>query len=264
MMQRDELELLPIFLKYYGQGFGYPNLHIFDNGSSASMARIFDEFRCLGVNFYQQYSTQNDFNEKSTIFNRFMKEHRFQYDIFLPLDCDEFVGIIDDQGVYSCDFEKISDYFASLNSGGFWVGSRLRNQASKIDMFYEYQGARKLWFKDCNVEGLSLGAHRVTKPQDIRDSRICYMELHNREFSAVRAAAVRKMTGRVASFGEVDLLKYRGAGQHLVPYLLENGEERYNQNLQKQNWKHTTALQDAFTALDIDFPFKGSTDRSGR
>ena len=89
---------------------------------------------------------------------------------------------------------------------------------------------------------------------------ICYLELHNREFSAVRAAAVRKMTGRVASFEEVDLLKYRGAGQHLVPYLLKTGEEQYNENLQKQNWEHTTALQDAFTALDIDSPFNGSAD----
>ena len=259
-MQRDESELLPIFLKYYGEGFGYPNLHIFDNGSSASMVGIFAEFGCLGVNFYHQYSTQNDFNEKSKIFNKFMKKHRFQYDVFLPLDCDEFVGLRDERDNYSCDFEEIGDYFASLNSGGFWVGSRLRNQASKINSFYEYQGVRKLWFKDCDVEGLSLGAHRVKEPQDIRDSRICYLELHNREFSAVRAAAVRKMTGRVASFEEVDLLKYRGAGQHLVPYLLKTGEEQYYQNLQKQNWKHTTALQDAFTALDIDPPFNGSAD----
>lgn len=260
MMQRDEFELLPIFLKYYGMGFGYPNLHIFDNGSSARMAGIFDKFGSQGVNFYYQYSTRKHFNEKSKIFNKFMKKHRFQYDVFLPLDCDEFVGLRDERDNYSCNFEEISDYFASLNSGGFWVGSRLRNQASKIHSFYEYQGGRKLWFKDCDVEGLSLGAHRVKEPRRIRDSRLCYLELHNREFSAVRAAAVRKMTGRVASFEDADLLKYHGPGRHLIPYLLTNGEEHYHQNLQKQTWKQIPALQDAFTALDIDSPFKGSTD----
>ena len=42
MMQKNEKDLLPIFVAYYGHLFGYENIYIFDNGSDTYML---DELR---------------------------------------------------------------------------------------------------------------------------------------------------------------------------------------------------------------------------
>jgi hypothetical protein len=93
MMQKNEKDVLPIFVAYYGNLFGYKNIYIFDNGSDKYMLDELRKSEALGCNVNFEFSSRADFERKGEILASYINGMTEQYDVFLPLDCDEFIGI---------------------------------------------------------------------------------------------------------------------------------------------------------------------------
>jgi len=63
-MQKDENDLFPVFIKYYGKAFEHNQIHVFDNGSSRTMNAALDHARSLGVYVNLDFDTPQDFERK--------------------------------------------------------------------------------------------------------------------------------------------------------------------------------------------------------
>ena len=255
LMQKDEQDLFPTFIKYYGEAFGYSNIHVFDNGSSESMQDMLNDAGALGVRINQDFNTAEDYENKGAVLGQAINENRKKYDISLPLDCDEFIALKSVDGSYSCNAEDLINYFDELPPGGYKTSSRFRNNLVDLEKFYVSPGVAKLFFKKMEVKGLNVGAHKCVTPKAIGNSRICHFEMHNKPFETLQKHALSKMKLRIDVSDVRALRKYRGKGIHMIPYLLENAEETYYLSFKKQNWFHSSALQQTFSFLGLKHPF---------
>ena len=95
MMQKNEHDLLPIWLDFNGFQFGFSNLYVWDNGSDVKCKEILREYERLGVNVVYWMNHEIDFRRKGVILGEKIKEldRTADYDFYLPLDCDEFVAV---------------------------------------------------------------------------------------------------------------------------------------------------------------------------
>ena len=149
MMQKNEKDLLPIFVAYYGALFGYENIYIFDNGSDAYMLDELRKSEVLGCNVSLEFSSHADFERKGEIVASYINNLTDKYDVFLPLDCDEFIGIEVPDG-YSCESEDLLQGFEEINgSHGYQISQRFYNHPFKKNLFTKnLKGMRKLFFWD--------------------------------------------------------------------------------------------------------------------
>lgn len=92
-MQKNENILLPLFVEYYGNLFGYYSIHIFDNGSDDTMKPILLNAELKGCTVIYDYDSASDFENKGKIIGEYITKNIQRFNISLPLDCDEFIGI---------------------------------------------------------------------------------------------------------------------------------------------------------------------------
>lgn len=255
MMQKDESSLLPIFVEFYGSRFGYENIHLFDNGSSAHMAPVLGNARKLGVNVCTEFNTQADFEAKGKILGDAMNKRRHLYDLTLPLDCDELVAVKTGANSYSCSRDDLVDHFRVQEPGIYMSAERLRNHPNDMAQFTRWRN-RKLIFRDVQVNGLDVGFHSCTDNSEIRGSRLAYFELHNKPFDMLLRHARNKMAARLKLDGSDDLESYAGPGEHLVRYLMMENERDYLEYLEQQTWFTTNVIKDALAEQGVSNPFR--------
>ncbi|MEP3847839.1 MAG: glycosyltransferase family 2 protein [Paracoccaceae bacterium] len=257
-MQKDEHHLLPLFVKYYGEAFGYNHIHLLDNGSSPTMDSALNHAKSLGVSVNTEYSTPQDFERKGAIIGKEINAHQDDYDIFLPLDCDEFIGLKEADGSYTCDTENLLNFFSSLEPGAYRTTQRLRNNLTDLERFYVYGGGAKVFFVKTIAVGLDVGFHGCKRPKKITDTPLCHFELHNKPFEILQEHARNKMELRL-NLDDVEAVKrYTDKGIHLIRYFLPNAQAAYISSMQKEKWFHTDALKQAFSKLELRHPFVGS------
>ena len=254
-MQKDENDLFPVFIKYYGKAFEHNQIHVFDNGSSRTMNAALDHARSLGVHVNLDYDTPQDFERKGAIVGEAINANQDNYDVFLPLDCDEFIGLKNSDGTYSCDVNDLMSFFGSLAPGAYRTTERVRNNLSDLERFFVYRGKAKIFVVKTPVAGLDVGFHGCKKPDTVADSPLCHFELHNKPFDVLQQHARNKMELRV-DVDDMDALnQYSGKGIHLIRFLRKNAKAHYFAGLEKQTWFHTQALQQAFAKIGLKHPF---------
>lgn len=256
-MQKDEEDLFPAFIKYYGEAFGYNHIHVIDNGSSSAMNGTLNHAQSLGVHVNRDFNTPQDFERKGAILGDVINANQDNYDVFLPLDCDEFIGLKNPDGTYSCHVDDLRAFFASLAPGAYRTTERIRNNLSDLEHFFTYRGKAKIFLVKASVAGLDVGLHGCKQPNTVSDSPLCHFELHNKPFDVLQQHARNKMELRV-DVDDMDALnQYSGKGIHLIRFLRKNAKAHYFASLEKQTWFHTLALQQAFAKIDLGHPFAG-------
>ena len=227
LMQKDEHNLFPAFIRYYGEAFGYSHIHVFDNGSSPTMDAALDHAKSLGVSVNTNYNTPQDFENKGKIIGREINLNKDNYDIFLPLDCDEFIGLKESHELYTCDVNDLLNFFGSLEPGAYRTTERIRNHLTDLERYFIYRGKSKIFLVKRPVVGLDVGFHGCKEPKKVVDTPLCHFEMHNKPFKVLQQHARNKMKLRV-DVNDMDALEqYSGKGIHLIRFLRNNAELAY-------------------------------------
>jgi len=261
LMQKDEQDLLPLWIRYHGELFGYDNLYIWDNGSGPETRTILESaVRDLGVHADFSRTTQEDFENKGTIFaGEISRESAAGAEaFFLPLDCDEFVGVRVGSS-YSCSPLAVRnelDLFPVCVEACFRVDQRLDNSRDDASVFHLVNRTGKLFFGSTKVEGLGVGFHECALPSQSVPTQLVYFHLHNRPFAEMVSRARQKMQVRFTSPSPTheEMLGYRGSGEHLAKFLTMT-EQEYAGWLAAHPTVGTTALRDRFAQLGLGLPW---------
>jgi hypothetical protein len=262
LMQKDETELLPLWIRYHGELFGYKNLFIYDNGSADTTQSILRAAqRDLGVNVDYRRAKPKDFERKGAIFAKQMSRWTAENvaDFYFPLDCDEFVGARSEEG-YSCSpasIHKELQVTKQMPDTAFRVSERLDNSLFDETTFYKIPRKPKLFFSNTAISGLDVGFHHCKEPcKEIR-TNIVYFHFHNRPFKELVQFSKQKLLLRVGSRKIADrdtLSAYRGKGRHLVRCLTSSAEE-YALWLSSHPSVVTTSLRHRFLELGVRSPW---------
>lgn len=261
LMQKDERELLPLWLRYHGELFGYGNLHVYDNGSAPATLEILRAAeRDHGVQVDYTRNSPQDFEHKGSIFaeriSRWSAEGRARF--YLPLDCDEFVGARVGT-TYSCSPTAVAHELNLLPSSldaAFIVGERLDNSWQAPEVFHRIPRSGKLFFGNTVVEGLDVGFHTCHRPRRTVPTQLVYFHLHHRPFADMVERAKHKMRLRLGAGEEITPEKmrdYQGDGEHLKRCLTST-EDEFAAWLSAQPTQSTPALRDRFAQLGLSFP----------
>lgn len=90
-MQKEEEDILEDWILYHAHLFGMDNLYIVDNYSNDSSVSILRKYEPLGLHWEQL----PDYPKKGDYLFSLIKQHQDDCDFAIPLDIDEFVGIMD-------------------------------------------------------------------------------------------------------------------------------------------------------------------------
>jgi len=259
-MQKDERLLLRHFATYYGYLFGFENLYILDNGSAAETRIILDDIARHGGNIIYSYSRPKDFELKGVAICNIANGLLKKYDVFITLDCDEFIGVKTNTigNEYSCTKESIYNELSHFEPNtGYQVIERFRNNPSNQKLFYNLNSTnRKLVFGAGRIKGLSVGLHHCVIPKKILTSKLVFFEFHNKPFLDLQRSAKEKLKLRVDINDRNKLASYRGPGEHLPKYLLCS-EEQYYEDVNKQPYLYICAINDAFNHPGLPPAFEG-------
>lgn len=244
MMQRDEGDMLLRWLSHYSGLFGFENLSIMDNGSTdpftLEILRIAEQ---RGVRIYWDLGTKHDFVNKGGHVANIIRhwDASFDYDFALPVDCDEFLGVLTDDGLATSAAAVLTEL------------DRLRSMrtALRIDMSLFNVPGRPGWFSpDRHFHKGFLPANSLATMDNgyhapesrhapgYETTRLVYLHWHNRSFKAVVERARRKL-GNLVDVDNCDALieyekKPKAPSAHLVKTVLMTPEEyadKYKQEL---------------------------------
>ena len=255
IMQKNEFDLFPIFIKYYGNLVGYSNIHVVDNGSSKDMLPLLKNASDLGVNVDFSYSRETDFKNKGKIIQGNINKVVLNYDICIPLDCDEFIGVEIAPNTYTFDKDLIIKYFSDLPNGLYELKAKNRFRNSITDYTKFYRASRpltKVFTKKTEFAHLDLGYHRCEGDKSI--SSVCYFELHNKPYDIFYKLAVEKMKNRVDLKNIDRYNRYVGAGYHLLRYLGRKGKVYFYRDLNSKDYRDVPGLMNTFDKLNIEIP----------
>jgi hypothetical protein len=255
MMQKNEIDLLPLFISYYGYLFGYKSLYIFDNGSDEYMASILENAIELGCSVNFDYKSPKDFENKGAIIGDHINKNINEFDIALPLDCDEFIVL---EGINNRFIDKslFNEYFSSLENGAHFVANRYLNNPYKKNKFYKPTKNSKLFFKGCKVKIKDVGFHKADLPfgtSIFKDGALAYFEFHNRSYHELIERSQEKMKLRL-DLNELPN-NYNGIGYHLYEYLKWKGEEDYIESIFKNQQFEFNGIELILKKLGKNLPF---------
>lgn len=230
MMQRDETRLLEPWLRYHGYLFGYRNLTVIDHGSSVPAVHdVLERYGALGVTVERLDLSPRHFFDKGMHVARVIRalDDGEAYDFAMPLDCDEFVAVFNEDGL-SSRREAIHAAFDAL------IGEQ---RALSVEMSPTNVIGRPGWFATGignktflprgSVMDVDVGFHTIRSrlAEGRRDTPFCYLHFRNKPFAAFLYHARQKLELRVDIDDPAALWAYRGDGSHLVPYLFMSEAE---------------------------------------
>jgi hypothetical protein len=227
MMQKDEDTLLLPWVLYHGALFGFESLFVFDNGSvDPAVIAGLEVAAGLGVTVDRRFDQKLDFVRKGEVLGAQMRALRDAggWDLFLPLDCDEFLALQDGEGV-CFERERILAGLAALVADDRvpYVIMAYMNVLGTIDRFRP-ESCLKTFVQARGFVELDHGFHQVRSSlsETPVDSGFVYIHCHGKPFARV----VRDAREKLAYWCDVDspaaadeLEATNGAGWHLVKYL---------------------------------------------
>lgn len=233
MMQKNEGLLIEPWLRYHGYLFGYENLFVFDNGSDdPDVIHTLKRFEVVGVKVDWRHTSPTDFDRKGHIVGDLIKgfQESSRYDLVFPMDCDEFITIIGQNGIqYSRN--EIAAHLNDLARPGPMIKVRhcLDNRPGFLDLF-RLTGFDKCIVPIGNFQSIDHGFHqaRDTLSSDYLSCNIVYTHLHYKPFTLVKKHAQDKLNPFVDASDMEELRNFSGVGRHLVRFFFMSEETYYN------------------------------------
>ncbi|NIE80558.1 glycosyltransferase family 2 protein [Asaia sp. As-1742] len=233
MMQRDEGAMLMAWLSYYGRMFGFPNLTIFDNGSRDPLTlHLLAQAQRCGVTVRRDRDDAADFHGKGLHFAEQIREwdRGGDYDFALPVDCDEFLAVVSDEGI-STDLDCIRREFAAHigELRALRIATSLFNIPARPGWFAIDSGFYKGFVPARSVGVVDNGQHNPssTLAPGYALTRFTYLHWHNHDYGEMQRRARRKLANSLVDpCDRQALLRYAATpnlpGRHLVNVLLED------------------------------------------
>ncbi|PHQ64559.1 MAG: hypothetical protein COC10_00275 [Sphingobium sp.] len=266
MMQKNEEDLLGPWLRYHSELFGAENLYVYDNGSSSPViAEILAEAAANGVNVYLEHSEKADFENKGNIVADKIKQLDLleEYDFFFPLDCDEFVGVLGDDGTASFRKQDIFDELEGVlgSKRVLFIDRGFDNHPERPGYFRLSTDVKKTFFAAHSCKSLDIGFHdgKSLHSEDRRHTRFVYAHYHSKPFEIVQRHTKEKLAGRMKDFSEESLKKYkedRGKGHHLVRFLLYPDAQAYYGSFKNELYSELVSFTETMRSYGISLPFQ--------
>jgi hypothetical protein len=256
MMQRDEEDLIRQWVSYHANLFGIDNLFIFDNGSmSPLVTRYLRDLESQGLNVEWSRTGADDYHRKGELIGSLIRSLADRYDLFFPLDCDEFLVLKIGKSEIKSDRENIlgalSEHRGSTNA--LRVNEAFYNILGYPDWFWCWPHQKTFFAK--SFEYLDHGYHNGRTASGLSESTsIIYLHYHHKPHVTMVQHAKNKLAPYVDVENKELLSNYQGTAQHCVKAILD-GEERY---MSQFNTKHAVRLPNIcnmFANLRVPVPF---------
>ena len=165
MMQKDEDLLLGAWIAFYGYQFGFENLTIFDNGSSApAVIAQLRQLERAGGRVIWQHKAHDDWLNKGQLVEyvvRSWDKAATEYDFVFPLDCDEFLALFTEKGL-TCRRSDLHAYLDAMigSTGAFQIPLWSYNVPGQPGWFYPLS-TRKHFFAAGTLDWIDHGYHNA-------------------------------------------------------------------------------------------------------
>jgi hypothetical protein len=266
VMLKDEVTLTEPFLRYHAALFGAENLYVFDNGTSEpDVLKVLGDFERKGGHVDHSFTTAEDFRRKGDIVGGLVKrlDADGNYDLYILLDCDEFVALRTDDG-YTVEPDAIHRYLDSLVGGHriIKVDTNLSNIPGSPGTFQVAEYSKTIWPRGVmgvTDHGYHSGWSR-NGSTDVVACNIVYIHFHYRPFDEVVRFARQKLSAEVPPEDLEDterLRNFKGRGWHLVAYVLGDEENYYSQFRGLSNIIRFPEIIARFTEIGGEVPYSG-------
>ena len=263
MMQKDEVDLIYPWALYHGTMFGFQNLIIIDNGSGDAVISNLRRLEALGTRVIYDYRAQSDFVAKGDIIASIIKAYdsSLPADFYIPLDCDEFIGLEKEEGEFSFSpediLEELSSYRGSKNA--LVVRTYLDNHPNAAGMFKKTSGQRKSFFPTGTCASLDRGFNnpKVNDQGGRQNSRLVYVHYHNKPHYLLQEHAKRRLEPFLNDFSTKSLQSYvadKKTGYHSAQHLLTSARD-YLGRVDNKRYAPLPGFIAFFESLGIRLPF---------
>ena len=229
VMQKDEDLLIDGWCRYHGNLFGYENLYVFDNGSTNEQTiETLRKYARLGANIDWSRTEVADFFFKGEVVGALFRDLQTskRYDLFLPLDCDEFVSVSDDRSVSfgkNAILEEMGKFIDCPDT--VKIRDEFLNSPAYTDFFYRIN-LNKVMFSADNFRKLDHGFHLAgTDTEQWSLSRLALIHFHNKPFARTVSDAKRKLIGLGVNIDDMEELENLTHSMHLLKYFRMSSDE---------------------------------------
>jgi hypothetical protein len=236
--QRNEEDCLEPWVRYHSYLFGMENVFIIDNASDSPIVqKQLERYEALGVQV-TRIPPGTDFATRGEYTANLIKSvtTATHYDFFFPLDCDEFIYVVDPSGTISCNRHDIENHLASfVGTPDILLAYEAMENVNKSPGVYFRRTMRKVFFSGDTCEYLDLGFHVARSKSSDKElpTKIGYIHFHWRPYEIYMKLARAKMAPFVDVNDREALANYRrGPNWHLAQLMLLTPEQ-YDEHLKK-------------------------------
>lgn len=241
-MVKDEDDIIENFINYYGKLFGYENVYIIDNKSTDNTYNVCLQYKeSHNINLY----VHENYGEKGNLMKKLILENLHKnYDLFVPVDIDEFLVLFDNNKVLYGD--NIINYLNTLDN--------IDNKVLGISYLYPLIESRN--YKDAvkemkytgnpnpqNIKGILLKNNLISENLVIDhgnhmwhynkiDNNLCFIHYHARNLHQFKKKIINNYTGLGYDNSSVEKIretvedKNQNGGAHHQESMLKIAENR--------------------------------------
>lgn len=256
-MQKDESELLPVWLAYYGRLVGPENIYLIDNGSDSDDVKSIIENAKKSNTTCLAYPGGENFDKKGEIVQGITRSLLNNYDVVIPIDGDEFLTFASNpqELINIVDFyEEVSRFTKSEFDVGF-ISLHFLNIAGTPNV--ASRAFKKVFVRPNSKFKLNRGFHYEDKHKDIGyRSKFAYIHFHHkRTVEEMRKLAIPKLgEERYNDLMALETVERQsGKGKHMARYLKlkQPGYDRYMERLEGERFD----VSEVFSALKFPVPY---------
>ncbi|MCJ2045786.1 glycosyltransferase family 2 protein [Methylobacterium sp. J-078] len=254
-MQKNEGDLLDMWIKYHSAIFGVSSLIVLDNNSSdLRTENVLGKLTEDGGLVKRGY---NDFEKKGQYVSDALRTFADDFDWIFLTDADEFV-FHRRQLTNPLHSRLIIEELLSTvpaDKALYRIDSALWNIPYTNNTYPAR--AKKIALRRGFRPDIDLGFH-LFSDRELIDKNLVYsgdiehLHFHNRYFYDVLKLARLKLSARVRDFSKETLLNYSGAGSHLIKYFQMSEIEYIGGFLQKSN---IIDISNLFNTIGVEIPY---------
>src|ERR1700728_428448 len=268
LMQKNEGKLLSAWIGYHARISSHEDITIVDNGSTdPETLEVLGRAEKQGIVINRNFPSKSDFENKHKImFAEIQAAQRTKnFNFIFPLDADEFLVAIGDDGTVIPDSESLNaelQKYVADKSHFRMAGSFYNNPTEPGTYFFYKEDA--VFFSSDAIREVDLGYHRGSTESRSPpvETKIAVVHFQYKRLELAKAYAVEKLKNRVEDFGIERMRSYGGMGSHMAKYFYYSNEEYRNQFLKSVPIKlplFESVIQSEAQAFPYELFF--STDR---